>query len=657
MSSIDNNFVSSFKQFVNIQNNTLNNNLEINENGALLNKTSNSSLVDIFNKSVRKITLENLSYLVNNVITDYNNTKDNNIIVDLFVLTFHKRNCRGGEGEKLITYQLLLEIYKTYPDLVCKVIELLPFYGYYKDLFEIWEIICKSTCLDAEKFMKFGPLISSIVTIIIQQLKTDLESIKSGNNNISLLSKWLPRTNNHYDKNCYWFFFYEDGPRKINAVTYLAFKLFNTSYKNFLNKSSLNWNLMKYRKKVSMLTDKLNVPEVLMCAKQYANIEFEKVASKAMKQYTKAFLNEKNSKDDYEGFHSSISKENGNRFPDDTDRVECRKKLLEFIQTSKINKIKGAQLEPYEILNNLVNSSSDAEKSILLAQWEAKKFDIINQCKKIMEENNDTYFEDQEQIHINGIGSCIPMMDVSGSMMEGKPSPYFVGLSLGIIASELANDPYKNLAISFTETPSLFTFNEKDSPGNKANQVESKYMGFSTNFSAAIDIILDLCIKNNIPANEIPNLLVFTDGQFDQMNKSTQTHINYYNYHTQQNNNNNNSNDYWKTCHEQLLSKWANAGYDRVPTIIYWNLRANTPGIQASADFPGVQLLQGYSPALLKFVLFGEKMEMTTTIVENEHGTFEMKVSSITPYTTLRKALDQDCYIPIRTIIEGILNN
>lgn len=645
MSSLDNTFVSSFKQQVNIQNNSVlaeNENLIINENGALLNKTSNSSLVDIFNKSVRKITLENLTKLVNSVITEFNNTKDSNIIVDLFVLTFHKRNCRGGEGEKLITYQLLLEIYKTYPDLVCKAIELLPFYGYYKDLFEIWEIICKTTCLDAEKFTKFSPLITSIVNLIIQQFKTDLKSVKSGNNNISLLAKWLPRINNHVDKNCYWFFFFEDGPKKVNAVTYLAFKLFNTPYKNCVIKENLNWNLMKYRKKVSMLTTKLNVPEVLMCAKKYANIEFEKVASKAMKQYSKAFLNEKNRKDSH-SFNSCISNENGNRYPDDIDRVECRKKLLEFIESNKVDKLKGKQLEPYEILYGLKSSSSQAESSILLAQWEVKKKDIIEQCQQLMKESSSS-----ENTYFSGIGNCIPMMDVSGSMIDGKPSPYFVGLSLGIIASELANPPYKHLAMSFTDCPSLFAFNETDSPLDKANMVESSHMGYSTNFSAAIDAILDLCIKNNVPSDEIPNLLVFTDGQFDTMGTPVDSNHLYLHQYMKHKIN-------WKACHEVLMSKWANAGYNRIPTIIYWNLRANTPGIQASADYPGVQLLQGYSPALLKFVLFGEKMDTETVIVENEHGTFEMNVSTVNPYTTMRKALDQDCYIPIRTMIEEIL--
>jgi hypothetical protein len=642
MSSIDNTFVSAFKQFVNIQND--NNNLEINENGALLNKTSNNSLVDAFNKLVRKVTPENLSTYVNNIVADINVSKDNEILIDFFVLIFHKRNCRGGEGEKLITYQLLLEIYKTYPDIVCKVIEFLPFYGYYKDLFEIWELVCKSSGLDAEIYTSFTPLITAIVNLIVQQLKIDCNTIKTGNTNISLLAKWLPRHNNHYDKNCHWFFFFEDGPKKVNAVTYIAFKLFNTSYTKFLIPSNVNWNVMKYRKKVSMLTEKLNVAEVMMCAKKYSSIEFEKVASKAMKQYTKAFLNEKESESKYK------YPETGNRYPTDKDRIECRKKLLEFIKEGKIDKIKGKQLEPYEILKALKFSDIDAEKTILESQWQVRKADVIQQCQQLLTES---FNSSEENKSFTGIGKCIPMMDVSGSMMDGNPAPYFVGLSLGIMASELANDPYDNLAISFTETPRLFLFNNNDSLLDKVKMVENDHMGYSTNFAAAIDIILDLCITNKVPSNEIPNLLVFTDGQFDSMNKDIEINTYYYLYG---NGDCSKINKSWKTCHQELMSKWANAGYDRIPTIIYWNLRANTPGIQTSSDHPGVQLLQGYSPALLKFVLFGEKMDTETVIVDNEHGTFEMKVSTVTPYTTMRKALDQDCYIPIRTMIEAMLD-
>jgi hypothetical protein len=64
-------------------------------------------------------------------------------------------------------------------------------------------------------------------------------------------------------------------------------------------------------------------------------------------------------------------------------------------------------------------------------------------------------------------------------------------------------------------------------------------------------------------------------------------------------------------------------------------------------------MLQGYSPSLMKFILYGETFNETTVNVETENGIIEMKTSSITPYDTFRKAVDQDVYLPIRQIISS----
>jgi hypothetical protein len=100
-----------------------------------------------------------------------------------------------------------------------------------------------------------------------------------------------------------------------------------------------------------------------------------------------------------------------------------------------------------------------------------------------------------------------------------------------------------------------------------------------------------------------------------------------------------------------LVKKWVDAGYDRVPTIIYWNLRANTPGIQTLADYPGVQMLQGYSASLLKFVLFGEEFDDKFMDVETDNGVVKVKTSKVTPYETFRKVIDQECYNKVRDIL------
>ena len=634
---------------------TNDNNLVINENGALINNSTLNPCVDAFNKLVRGITPENLNKYVNEIIKSANDSKNSEILIDLFLLTFHKRNCRGGEGEKSITYQLLLKLYDIYPQSVLNLISVLPLYGYYKDYFQIWEIVCSFQIGETLKYQKYNPLINKMVEVMLEQIEKDNKNLKDKNNqnniskgffSISLLGKWMPRQGNHFDLSCYWYH-PSNMYKKVNSVLYLSSMMYNQLpfHKNNVNNGNKvnSWVLKRYRENISNLTIHLNVPEILMCAHQYSFIEFEKVASKAMKNYAKAFLNEK-----IKGVLGNQYEVSGNRYPLDEDRVKTRNNLREFIIDGKISKLNGAQLDPHEIMSNLVKSSSNLEKEILRAQWKKKKEDVITQVKKMMEEDGDDNNTNNTNINI-GIGRCIPMIDVSGSMCGNNNGsnvePIQVAVALGIMTSELASEPFKNLAISFTESPRVFHFGDEQHPDDKRNLIFRDQMGYSTQFGKAIDLILDLCVKNNVPSSDIPNLLVFTDGQFNDMNSQNQ----YQNYYQKEN-----EKVSWKTCHEELINKWANAGFDRVPTIIYWNLRANTPGVQTSADHPGVQLLQGYSPSLLKFVLFGEKMketQITTEITTDDGKIIKMKTSSITPNETFRKAVDQEVYLPVRTIL------
>jgi hypothetical protein len=227
-----------------------------------------------------------------------------------------------------------------------------------------------------------------------------------------------------------------------------------------------------------------------------------------------------------------------------------------------------------------------------------------------------------------------------------------VAIALGLMTSELASPPYRDLAMSFTDKPHIFSFLPGQTPDYKYYILTRDEVGYSTRFDLAIKEMLNFCVSHSVPASEIPNLLVFTDGQFDEMNN--QQEINYLKRNHEEKS--------WKTCHEELLKMWAEAGYDRIPNIIYWNLRSNTPGFQTSADHPGVQMLQGFSPSLLKFVLYGDEPGDNFVDVEiekdNQKSVVKMKTSKVTPYETFRKAMDQDMYIPVRHIVvESLFSN
>ena len=66
----------------------------------------------------------------------------------------------------------------------------------------------------------------------------------------------------------------------------------------------------------------------------------------------------------------------------------------------------------------------------------------------------------------------------------------------------------------------------------------------------------------------------------------------------------------------------------------------------AEASCPGVRLLSGFSPALLKLVLTGEEVD------EDEAVTVDgVSRAKPTPYQTMRKALDAPRYDPVRAML------
>ena len=181
-----------------------------------------------------------------------------------------------------------------------------------------------------------------------------------------------------------------------------------------------------------------------------------------------------------------------------------------------------------------------------------------------------------------------------------------------------------------------------------------RYSGGSTNYKGLHRAVLDICNSGNVSSEDIPVIVVFTDGEFDTMD----TCLSGYTYthgvgYTQDNTGN--SVTKWKTIHGEIESMWVNAGYTKIPTIVYWNLNSNSNGVQSKCDYPGVQLLQGRSATMIKYILYGEAAEETTKEVDGVTVT----TSSITPYETFRKTMEQEHFMDLENILrestEGLL--
>ena len=149
-----------------------------------------------------------------------------------------------------------------------------------------------------------------------------------------------------------------------------------------------------------------------------------------------------------------------------------------------------------------------------------------------------------------------------------------------------------------------------------------------------MELILEVAKSNKLQPHEIPDLIVFSDMQFDQARSYRNP---------------------WETHHERIVRRFEETGILvcgrkwPAPQIIYWNLRGDTVGFPAQANTPGVKMLSGFSPSLMKLLLDGDDLEEENGAMEVENKDENSKKN---PYHMVRKALDDEAYDSIRKILK-----
>ena len=241
-------------------------------------------------------------------ITKIFSRKINDEMRDAFVMAFQTRDVRGGKGERRLFQNFISTLYDQDKEVVQKMLKLVPEYGCWRDM---WEIIKAIPELETD-----------ILNIVKEQFVEDLVKCHSGQQSkMSLLSKWLPRENSGT---------YPGLARKISAFTHVF-------------EDSERKRLVKYRKDTSMMNRALKTVEINMCGKSWRDIKPEAVPGRCLKIHNKAFLNEPVK------LHTGKSL----RFPENEDRMECRKHFQEFVEALAKGKTKahGANVVmPHELV-------------------------------------------------------------------------------------------------------------------------------------------------------------------------------------------------------------------------------------------------------------------------------------------------------------------
>ncbi|KAF5452691.1 hypothetical protein F2P56_027660, partial [Juglans regia] len=372
-------------------------------------------------------------------------------------------------------------------------------------------------------------LFDCICDVFADLLKSDVGALGCGEvHKISLAAKWCPSIDSSYDKS-------------LLICEGIARRVFSQeSEKEYEGIDEAHYVYRardRLRKQVlGPLHKALELPEVFMSANEWNSLPYNRVASVAMKTYKKLF-----SRHDKERFEE----------------------YLEKVRSGKA-KIAAGALLPHEIIKSLIDEDGGKVAEL---QWERMVADLSKKGK---------------------LTNCIAVCDVSGSM---SGTPMEVCLALGLLVSELSEEPWKGMVITFSENPQLhliegFTLLEK------IQFVRNMDWGCNTDFQKVFDQILQVAVDGNLTEEQlIKRVIVFSDMEFDSA----------CGYHCGEEFEGMRG---WETDYEVIQRKFRNKGYNRVPEIVFWNLRdsSSTPVVARQS---GVALVSGFSKNLLTIFLEG----------------------------------------------------
>lgn len=490
-------------EFMNAVKQTLNNeyNVSVTENGAVGYRTTGKELLDLnfAVASLRKMSDAEVAKRFKKAFCE------DKLLAMKWL--FYSRDAREGVGERRLFRVVLKDLVESNPEMIIPVINLIPEYGRYDDL---WCL------LDNAESAKV------VYQIIDKQLEEDWDNMKA-RKPISILAKWMPSINASSEKTK------EYGKNLCKA---------------------LHMTEREYRKALSKLRKYLDVVEVKMSAKNWSEIKYETVPSRANLIYNSAFLRN-----------------------DEARRREYLGKL-EKGET----KINASTLFPHDIVHKYCSSVGwstrlKAKNATIEALWKALP---------------DT---------VQGCGNTIVVADGSGSMhtqvdRNSNVTALEVANALAIYFAEHSSGQFKDKYITFSERPQFVDFSNANSLHDKLQTALTHNECANTNIEAVFDLILTAAINNHMSQEDLPkNVLIISDMEFDS---ATYVRTRSYDFARPD-----------QRLFDVIAKKYANAGY-KLPRLVFWNVCSRTGTIPVKENELGVALVSGFSVNIAKMVMSGK---------------------------------------------------
>ena len=480
------------------------------------------------------------------------------------------RDVVDGKGEQSLSFMMLYVLSEYYPEIAnfifVKFISMDNTHclGSFKDIKYFCNYIKSKSYTNGEDH----PFINYILNICIDFLKYD-ESKYSEKQPISLFAKWFPRS-------------------KSKKFGWINKKFSKMYYSNIMSTAKSTQQVYSAKKKcetklrqlLAKLNTYLDTTQIKMAGNDWMNIDFNKVTGPTLRIHKKAFQNKDN-----KGCVRST----------DTDRIECSKNLTIHLQKAiqgKIN-LKAKRVDMYKLVKDALNATTNDDIDMVNEQW------------------RDNSSINKELDHF-----IIPMSDTSSSMECDECIPMYNSIGFGIRVSEKTHPAFRHRIMTFNTNPKWFQLNENMTFQQKVKIMKGdKNWGGNTNFYKALELILDVCVENDVPPSDVEKMIlaIFSDMQIGISQDSN------FNMAIMMEN--------IRLLYNEagLKTKWRQPY--RVPHILFWNL-SKKKGFPNSVHEPNTSMISGYNPVLLN--TFAEK------------GLQELK--NTTPYKMLMNILNNNRY-------------
>lgn len=394
---------------------------------------------------------------------------------------YYGRDIRGGLGERETFRKLLVYAAEHHPECVEPNIHLIGLYGRFDDLYSLIGTKCEDKMWEYMKSL----------------FAADLELMEAGQP-CSLLAKWI---------------------KTPDASS------MNTRALGILTAKKLGYSVYDFKRKLRALRKYLDIVEIKMSARRWAEIDYSAVPSNAMMKHRQAFW-----KHDEDGM----------------------KKFIESLEKGE-TKINASTLYPYDLVEKVFGNRAWGylfnEDPIIEAQWKA----LPN--------------------YVEPGTNAIVIADTSGSM-TGRPMNSAIGLA--IYFAERNIGPYQNLYMSFNDRSTVHEI-KGATLAQKIASINMSDWGGSTNLEAAFMHILDIAVKNKIPASEmVKSIVVITDMEINPYNVDGD----------------------W-TFYDEMKTRYYQHGYE-IPNVVFWNVNSRNDTYLADSTRKGVQLVSGQSVSTFK---------------------------------------------------------